>query len=144
MSTGVTYINIAIPLNLTIMFQQIKMFDQYLDSIIKKNNINMSANMGKLSDKDKGSIMNMDQLIKHITSYSKKRLQDLSYSLLSVDNLLPVDPSYNKSNDRHKRFVFIIAPLLEACKLNVANLTGDLDTITKELDPAVVAERSKA
>ena len=134
MSTGVTYINIAIPLNLTLMFQQIKMFDQYLDTIIKKNNINMSANLGKLSDKDKGSIMNMDQLIKHITAYSKKRLQDLSYSLQSVDNLLPVDPSYDKDNERHKRFVLILAPLLQACKLGNYDLNDRLNNVTKELD----------
>jgi hypothetical protein len=37
MSKGVTYINIAIPLNISIIFEQIEMFSNYLDSIIQFN-----------------------------------------------------------------------------------------------------------
>jgi hypothetical protein len=37
MSTGVTYINIAIPLNISIIFEQIDMFDKYLDSLLQFN-----------------------------------------------------------------------------------------------------------
>ncbi len=37
MSTGVTYINIAIPLKMSIMFEQIDIFSKYLDSLFQCN-----------------------------------------------------------------------------------------------------------
>jgi hypothetical protein len=131
MSTGVTYINIAIPLNISIIFEQIDIFDKYLDSLIQFNiSIKASsptsdtsgrspANGGFLNDKkslDKVTAHNMEQLTKQLVSYAKKCLTFLSSELQSLDNLLPTDPSFNKNDERHKRFVFMIPMII--CEVN--------------------------
>ena len=133
MSTGVTYINIAIPLNISIMSEQIDMFSAYLDSLTKSNSTE------GLSARETINVKNMEQLTIQMATYAKKRLNNLYYSLRSLDNLLPTDPSFDKNNDRHKRFVFLIPMII--CEVNkgywkaeAQNLTLQFDQIQKELD----------
>jgi hypothetical protein len=114
MSTGVTYINIAIPLNISIMFEQIEMFSNYLDYLSQFNNSVTSSNSDTsgrspandyFRDKskiDKNIAHNVEQLTKQLASYAKKCLTNLSFALKSLDNLLPTDPSFDKNNERHK------------------------------------------
>ena len=73
LSTGVTYINVAIPLNLTSYESQINLFHSYLDGII--NNVPTLSNPNKTFDHIQ--IQNMQQLIKSITSYAKNRLNNI-------------------------------------------------------------------
>ncbi len=126
MSTGVTYINIAIPLNITILYEQIAMFSDYLDKI---NTFNSSTSTPydvatniygfRIKETDKISMAtehNMVQLTKQLASYAKKRLTNLSWSLRSLDNLLPTDPAFELTNERHKRFVFMIPMII--CEVN--------------------------
>jgi hypothetical protein len=58
----------------------------------------------------------MEQLTKQLVSYAKKRLTSLTSSLKSLDKLLPTDPSFDKHNERHKRFVFMIPMII--CEVN--------------------------
>ncbi len=153
MSTGVTYINIAIPLNISIIFEQIDMFDKYLDSLIQfevvkadRPNSDTSgrspANGGFVADKknlDKITAHNMEQLTKQLVTYAKKRLTFLTSELQSLDNLLPADPSFNKNDARHKRFVFMIPMII--CEVNKGFWKGahseavnKMDEIQKELE----------
>jgi hypothetical protein len=152
MSTGVTYINIAIPLNISIIFEQIDMFDKYLDSFIQFNTSTATptsdtsgrnpANGGYASDKsklDKITAHNMEQLTKQLVSYAKKRLTSLTFFLKSLDNLLPTDPSFNKNNERHKRFVITIPMII--CEVNKSfwkgahlEVVNKMDEIAKELE----------
>ena len=135
MSTGVTYINIAIPLNISIMSHQIEMFEAYLDSL-KIENFTINENS---TTKERAAIHNMEQLTRQIAHYARKRLSLLSSSLSSLDDLLPVDPSFDKDNERHKRFIFMIPMII--CEVNKkwfkdtnTNLTDKLDEVQHELD----------
>jgi hypothetical protein len=65
---------------------------------------------------DKARAHNMEQLTKQLASYAKKRLANLSFSLRSLDNLLPTDPSFDKTNERYKRFIFTIPMIV--CEVN--------------------------
>ena len=94
MSTGVTYINIAIPLNISIMTEQINMFSSYLDGL---TNFNTTENLGS---RETINIKNMEQLTIQMATYAKKCLNNLSSSLRSLDTLLPTDPTFDKNNDR--------------------------------------------
>ena len=58
----------------------------------------------------------MEQLTKQLAAYAKKHLTNLSYSLKSLDNLLPTDPTFELTNERHKRFVFMIPMII--CEVN--------------------------
>ena len=65
-STGVTYINVAIPLNVTVAFKQIWLFEEFLNSIIN------SAPNASYSSSDSAhstiSKLNIDTLFKQITT----------------------------------------------------------------------------
>jgi hypothetical protein len=81
----------------------------------------------------------MEQLTKQLASYAKKRLTNLSFSLKSLDNLLPTDPSFDKTNERHKRFIFMIPMIV--CKINKSfwkgahtDLKDIIDVIQSEVD----------
>ena len=54
----------------------------------------------------------MYTLTKAITHYARQRLYTLQHQLQPIDNLLPQDESFDKSNVRHKRFVEILFPLI--------------------------------
>ena len=58
----------------------------------------------------------MEQLTKQLAAYAKKRLNNLSFILKSLDNLLPTDPTFELTNERHKRFVFMIPMII--CEVN--------------------------
>ena len=135
MSTGVTYINVAIPLNISIMNHQIEMFDGYLATLQKFDSVSNINN----TLRDNATLHNMEQLQKQLASYAKKRLAVLADTLSSLDDLLPIDPSFDKDNERHKRFIFMIPMIIcEVNKkaLNAANknLTDQLDIVQHELD----------
>jgi hypothetical protein len=144
MSTGVTYINIAIPLNISIMFEQINMFSKYLDSFTQFNNSVSSSNSDTsgrsptndyFRDKykiDKNIAHNMEQLTQQLASYAKKRLANLSFALRSLDNLLPTDPSFDKTNERHKRFIFMIPMIV--CKVNKSFWKGAPSDAVNKMD----------
>jgi hypothetical protein len=154
MSTGVTYINIAIPLNISIILEQIDMFDKYLDSWLQFNiSVKASSPTSDTSGRspsngcyaadksrlDKVTAHNMEQLTKQLVSYAKKGLTTLSSSLQSLDNLLPTDPSFDKNNERHKRFIFMIPMIV--CEVNKSFWKGvhleavnKMDEIAKKLE----------
>jgi hypothetical protein len=72
MSTGITNINVAIPLNISILEQQIKMFSEYVHKLtsFKNNNTNLSA-------KDKTALHNLEQLTISIASNANRHLDSL-------------------------------------------------------------------
>ena len=82
----------------------------------------------------------MFTLTKAITHYARQRLYTLQHQLQSINNLLPQDEIFDKSNVRHKRFLEILFPVLmdyDTC-YRVKNRTKHLQQqnkqITDELD----------
>ena len=116
LSTGVTYINVAIPLNLTNYETQINLFDTYLDSINNKLPIPTSPDTSFSNI----TIHNIQSLFKSISSYAQNRLKTLKRQLITIDDLLPYDESFDLNNDRHKRFVFMIPMII--CEVNKAHM----------------------
>ena len=81
----------------------------------------------------------MDTLIKGLATYAKSRLTSIFSQLKSVDQLLPIDPTFDKTNIRHKRFLFL-APMI-VCEVdrtwyrkNITEMTREMDTLQTELD----------
>ena len=109
MSTGITYINVAIPLNISIFATQIGLFDSFLTNLITAYTNTTNNSSSKL---DIINAQNMVTLTKAITHYARQRLYTLQHQLQSIDNLLPQDESFEKSNVRHKRFLEILFPVL--------------------------------
>ena len=108
-STGVTYINVAIPLNISVAFKQIGLFEEFLVSIINSApNTNISASTSPQSSINR---QNIETLFKQITSYSRNRLWTLRKQLTSIDDLLPSDVTFDRTNERHKRLIFL-APMI--------------------------------
>ena len=109
MSTGITYINVAIPLNISIFTTQLALFDSFLTNIITAytNKTNSTS-----SKQDIINSQNMLTLTKAITHYARQRLYSLQHELQSINNLLPQDETFEKSNVRHKRMLEFIFPIL--------------------------------
>ena len=81
----------------------------------------------------------MLDLVKSITSYSRQRLMSLINQLETVNNLLPKDTNFDRNNERHKRFIFMIPMILCEVKKKTANdentkLNRELENINGELD----------
>ena len=74
----------------------------------------------------------MLNLVKSITSYSRQRLISLLNQLETVSNLLPKDTNFDRSNERHKRFIFMIPMIL--CEVNKKATRDDNDKLTRELE----------
>ena len=138
LSTGITYINVAIPLNISVMSQQINIFDQFLDNILNTYPDTNSTNSTYLKHETINQ-QNMQNLVKSITSYSRQRLMSLINQLETVSNLLPKDTNFDRNNERHKRFIFMIPMIL--CEVNKkttndenTKLNRELESINGELD----------
>ncbi len=58
-----------------------------------------------LSSRDWATAHNMEQLTKQLASYAKKCLNNLSFSLKSLDTLLPTDPSFDETNEQQFSFL---------------------------------------
>ena len=132
LSTGITYINVAIPLNISIFTTQIGLFDSFLTNIITAytNTTNSTS-----SKQDIINSQNMFTLTKAITHYARQRLYTLQHQLQSINNLLPQDETFDKSNVRHKRFVEILFPLIRhsyQCSLR-ENHTNHLEIQYKQI-----------
>ena len=69
LSTGITYINVAIPLNISVMSTQIDIFDQFLDRILNTYPDTNSTNSTYLKHETINQ-QNMLTLVKSITSYA--------------------------------------------------------------------------
>ena len=135
LSTGVTYINVAVPLNISILYNEIEIFEDYLESILRKNQTLTNSTLKH----ETINAQNMDTLIKGLATYAKSRLASIFSQLQSVDKLLPIDPTFDKTNARHKRFVFL-APMI-VCEVdrswyknNITETKKEMDTLQKELD----------
>ena len=136
-STGVTYINVAIPLNISIAFKQIGLFEEFLSSIINSApTTNTSTSTSNHSSINK---QNIETLFKQIVSYTRNRLWTLRKQLTSIDDLLPADVSFDRTNERHKRLVFL-APMI-VCevdrtwyKKNISDQQTIISDIQEELD----------
>ena len=136
-STGVTYINVAIPLNISIAFKQIGLFEEFLSSIINSApTTNTSTSTSNHSSINK---QNIETLFKQIVSYTRNRLWTLRKQLTSIDDLLPADVTFDRTNERHKRLVFL-APMI-VCevdrtwyKQNISDQQTIIADIQEELD----------
>ena len=140
LSTGITYINVAIPLNTTVLYRQISTFESFLDEIINAN-ISTTERPIKSTKPEHDAIdaQNMQRLIQALVSYVRNRLIALKTQLDTVNDLLPQDATFDRENERHKRFLFMI-PLI-VCEVNKKNrndeyyaLQRELNGITDELD----------
>ena len=137
MSTGITYINVAIPLNISIFSTQIGLFDSFLTNLITAYTNTTNNSSSKL---DIINAQNMVTLTKAITHYARQRLYTLQHQLQSIDNLLPQDESFEKSNVRHKRFLEVLFPVLmdyEFCaraKNRTKHLQQNYTKISMELE----------
>ena len=134
-STGVTYINVAIPLNMSIAFKQIGLFEDFLDSIINSPTSDSTSS----SAHDAINKQNLEILFKQITTYTRNRLWTLRKQLVSIDDLLPADSNFDQNNERHKRLVFL-APMI-VCEVdrtwyqtNISETQTILSDIQEELD----------
>ena len=138
LSTGITYINVAIPLNISILSQQLSLFENFLDNIVGNHS-------NKTTPKTKHEHIqadNMYTLTKAITSYARNRLWDLIFQLDSINKLLPNDGTFDKRNLRHKRFMGIGWALCAAKRSNdeiqyeklTNKLQQDLNKTYDELD----------
>ncbi len=67
LSTGVTYINVAIPLNISILYNEIEIFENYLESILRKNQTLINSTLIH----ETINAQNMDTLIKGLATYAK-------------------------------------------------------------------------
>ena len=83
MSTGITYINVAIPLNISIFATQIGLFDSFLTNLITAYTNTTNNSSSKL---DIINAQNMVTLTKAITHYARQRLYTLQHQLPSIDN----------------------------------------------------------
>jgi hypothetical protein len=107
LSTGVTYINVAIPLNISILYNEIEIFENYLESILQRNQTILNSTLIH----ETINAQNMDTLVKGLATYAKSRLNSIFSQLKSVNQLLPIDPTFDKTNTQHKRFIFL-APMI--------------------------------
>jgi hypothetical protein len=94
-----SYIHVAIPVNLTSVQQQINAFHGYLDTFT-----NLSTSH---SNKE-----HFTRVINELATFAKSDIVDFSNRLRMLDHVLPVD---NKPNC-HKRFLDLI--LFEVCSNN--------------------------
>lgn len=98
-----TYIHIAIPLNITTFQHQINVFSSYLE-----NFINLKTNV-------KNQIL-FTKTIRDLATFADSRLLMLADKVKYIDHILPSDTS--KFSSRQKRF-FMIAPYI-MCKEDLA------------------------
>ena len=137
LSTGITYINVAIPLNISIFTTQLELFDSFLTNILTAYT---NTTDSKSTKQDIINSQNMFTLTKAITHYARQRLYTLQHQLQSINNLLPQDEQFDKTNVRHKRFLEMFFPVLmdyEFCaraKNRTKHLQQNFTRISDELD----------
>jgi hypothetical protein len=100
LSTGITYINVAIPLNISIFTTQLELSDSFLTNILTAYT---NTTDSKSTKQDIINSQNMFTLTKAITHYARQRLYTLQHQLQSINNLLPQDEQFDKTNVRHKK-----------------------------------------
>ena len=131
----------AIPLNTSTLYRQIDSFESFLDEIINANLSSTERPIPTNTSTPHKSIaqQNMQQLIQSLISYVRNRLTTLRQQLNTVSDLLPRDNTFDKNNERHKRFLFMIPMII--CEVNKkarneenSRLHAELNGITDELD----------
>jgi hypothetical protein len=103
MASSMTYIHIAIPLNISTFEHQINVFSSYLE-----NFINLKT--------DKKNQILFTKTIRDLATFADSRLLMLAEKVKYIDHILPSDTA--KFSSRQKRF-FMIAPYL-MCKEDLA------------------------
>ena len=145
LSTGVTYINIAITVNVTTFEEQIDMFSSQLENLLNTSNSSThpspppsnftTPNITHSSINTK----NFETLTKNIVNYANSRLKTLRTQLDTIHTLLPTDHTYDEQNNRHKRFAFLIPMII--CEVNKAKMhtvklemRAEFDAVQAELE----------
>ena len=116
MASSMTYIHIAIPLNISTFQNQINVFSSYLE-----NFINLKT--------DKKNQILFTKTIRDLATFADSRLLTLAEKVKYIDHILPSDTA--KFSSRQKRF-FMIAPYI-MCKEDLAYCREQSEKETLEL-----------
>jgi uncharacterized membrane-anchored protein YhcB (DUF1043 family) len=74
----------------------------------------------------------MDTLVKGLATCAKSRLKSIFSQLKSVDQLLPIEPTFDKTNSRIKHFIFL-APMI-VCEIDRTWYRNNMTEMRKEMD----------